>query len=220
MSLQSVTRRRSPVQSRAEFTISVIREAGLRILEREGASRLTTNHIAEVAGVSVGSIYQYYPDKYAIVADICNELLMTELGQLEPLAEQTLRLARESLDETLRFIVQGNLGRHRKLYRFLKDYYLEIHWRYNFEANMVDKFPDRCMTTARWLPFVLKRHGADLRIDDHARAAKFVVDIINGTVHASLQHCPESIFDERYAEDLLALVLRYLKNSVALGDMH
>ncbi|HRP98739.1 MAG TPA: helix-turn-helix domain-containing protein, partial [Rhodocyclaceae bacterium] len=57
--------RRSPTQSRATATLRAIREAALRILKEEGHARLTTNRIAEVAGISIGSLYQYYADKHA-----------------------------------------------------------------------------------------------------------------------------------------------------------
>ncbi|QDX80766.1 hypothetical protein B9N43_05605 [Denitratisoma sp. DHT3] len=216
MTTQPAIRRRNPIQSRAEFTLSAIREAGLKILEQKGASRLTTNYIAEVAGVSIGAIYQYYPDKYAIVADICNELLLAELGEFDRIADQTMRCARESLEETVGFMVRESLARHRKLYRFLKEYYLEIHWRYDFEAYVVKKYPDRYMATAMWLSLVLQQHDATLQVREHARAAELVVDLINGTIHATLQRRPERIFDEHYGDDLVNLVLRYLKDSEAL----
>ena len=48
--------RRNPTQSRATATLHAIREAALRILKEDGHARLTTNRIAEVAGVSVGAL--------------------------------------------------------------------------------------------------------------------------------------------------------------------
>ena len=58
--------RRQPQQRRALETVSAVLEAAVRILKREGVDGLTTNRIAEVAGVSIGSVYQYFPDKGAI----------------------------------------------------------------------------------------------------------------------------------------------------------
>jgi len=59
--------RRSPAQARSVDTVSVIFEATTRILQAEGRSGLNTNRIAEVAGVSVGAIYGYFPNKEAIL---------------------------------------------------------------------------------------------------------------------------------------------------------
>jgi AcrR family transcriptional regulator len=60
--------RRRPRQSRSRATWEAIVEAAVQILERRGPEALTTNRIAERAGVSVGSVYQYFPDKHAILA--------------------------------------------------------------------------------------------------------------------------------------------------------
>jgi len=58
--------RRTPKQRRARLTVEAILDAVVRILKREGVGAVTTNRIAEVAGVSVGSVYQYFPNKGAI----------------------------------------------------------------------------------------------------------------------------------------------------------
>jgi AcrR family transcriptional regulator len=62
------THRRLPTQERARHTVDVILEAVLRILRQDGADAVTTNRVAQVAGVSIGSVYQYFPDKRAIYA--------------------------------------------------------------------------------------------------------------------------------------------------------
>jgi AcrR family transcriptional regulator len=60
------TDRRRPQQRRARQTVDAVLDAVARILKREGMKAVTTNRIAEVAGVSIGSVYQYFPDKRAI----------------------------------------------------------------------------------------------------------------------------------------------------------
>ena len=60
------SRRRKPKQPRSRQTVGAILDAVVRILKSEGFAAITTNHIAEVAGVSIGSLYQYFPDKRAI----------------------------------------------------------------------------------------------------------------------------------------------------------
>ncbi len=63
---RSPIRRRQPTQNRAQETVKAILDAVIRLLKRSGASAITTNSIAESAGVSIGSIYQYFPNKRAI----------------------------------------------------------------------------------------------------------------------------------------------------------
>ncbi len=60
--------RKKPRQRRARTTVDVILMAAAHILKRDGFAHTTTNRIAEKAGVSVGSLYQYFPNKEAIVA--------------------------------------------------------------------------------------------------------------------------------------------------------
>jgi AcrR family transcriptional regulator len=59
--------RRQPVQARSTQLVADILKAAVRVLEREGPHRFTTTRVAETAGVSVGSLYQYFPNKQAIL---------------------------------------------------------------------------------------------------------------------------------------------------------
>ena len=58
--------RKSPVQARSAVTIEALHVAVIQVLTREGLSRCTTTRIAERAGVSIGTLYQYFPSKEAI----------------------------------------------------------------------------------------------------------------------------------------------------------
>jgi AcrR family transcriptional regulator len=59
--------RKTPVQTRAAVTVGAISEATIQVLLKEGVNRLTTTRVAERAGVSVGTLYQYYPNKQALL---------------------------------------------------------------------------------------------------------------------------------------------------------
>jgi AcrR family transcriptional regulator len=63
----TVLQRKSPTQARARATIDAIFEATARIIEREGIAALNTNRIAERAGLSIGTLYDYFPNKDAIL---------------------------------------------------------------------------------------------------------------------------------------------------------
>ena len=60
--------RKSPAQARSRETVATILEAAAHVLARRGYAGVTTNHVAQRAGVSIGSIYQYFPDKEALLA--------------------------------------------------------------------------------------------------------------------------------------------------------
>ena len=62
-----ISARKAPRQQRSTQLVNDILEAAIRVLSREGAQRFTTARVAETAGVSVGSLYQYFPNKEAIL---------------------------------------------------------------------------------------------------------------------------------------------------------
>jgi len=62
-----ISSRKKPRQARSNELVAAILEAALQVLAREGAPRFTTTRVAERAGVSVGSIYQYFPNKASIL---------------------------------------------------------------------------------------------------------------------------------------------------------
>jgi len=62
-----ISPRKAPKQQRSSQLVADILEGAIRVLEREGAARFTMARVAETAGVSVGSLYQYFPNKEAIL---------------------------------------------------------------------------------------------------------------------------------------------------------
>ncbi len=63
----AIFQRKQPKQSRSTELVSAILEAAVQVLAQEGAQRFTTARVAEKAGVSIGSLYQYFPNKAAIL---------------------------------------------------------------------------------------------------------------------------------------------------------
>lgn len=63
----SVSSRKQPQQARSNELVAAILDAAVQVLAKEGAQRFTTARVAERAGVSVGSLYQYFPNKASIL---------------------------------------------------------------------------------------------------------------------------------------------------------
>ncbi len=72
--------RKTPVQQRSLLTVEVIAEATIQVLLAVGSDRLTTTRVAERAGVSVGTLYQYYPNKQALLYAVL-EVHLTKLAE-------------------------------------------------------------------------------------------------------------------------------------------
>jgi AcrR family transcriptional regulator len=72
--------RKTPVQERSAMTVEAIAEATIQVLLAVGLDRLTTTRVAERAGVSVGTLYQYYPNKHALLYAVL-EVHLTKVAQ-------------------------------------------------------------------------------------------------------------------------------------------
>lgn len=69
-----------PAQERSRATYRSMLDAAARLLEKDGYAALTTNHVAEAAGVAIGSLYEYFPSKEVIVAELVRRT-MAEVAQ-------------------------------------------------------------------------------------------------------------------------------------------
>jgi AcrR family transcriptional regulator len=81
--------RKTPVQARSAATVDAIGEATIQVLLSHGADRLTTTRVAERAGVSVGTLYQYYPNKQSLLFAVLEDHLNRVWSALEEACEQS-----------------------------------------------------------------------------------------------------------------------------------
>jgi AcrR family transcriptional regulator len=86
--------RKAPRQKRSSATVETLLDAAARVLDRESLAGFNTNRIAEVAGVSVGSLYQYFPNKAALVAALIDR-------HQQALADEVERCVREAAGRPL-----------------------------------------------------------------------------------------------------------------------
>jgi AcrR family transcriptional regulator len=96
--------RREPKQRRSRQTMEAVLEAVQRVLKRHGAEAITTNRIAEAAGVSIGSLYQYFPDKHAIFTALYDR----HVEEVRHVIERTMAdCTSASLEDFTRELVEG-----------------------------------------------------------------------------------------------------------------
>jgi AcrR family transcriptional regulator len=101
--------RREPKQRRSRQTVEAVLEAVPRVLKRHGAGAITTNRIAEAAGVSIGSLYQYFPDKQAIFTALHDR----HVDDVRLVIERTMAdCTSASLEDFTRELVEGLANVH------------------------------------------------------------------------------------------------------------
>lgn len=117
--------RKTPRQQRARQTLAAILEAAAQVFEREGYTRTTTDRIAARAGVSIGSLYQYFPNKDAIVVALAKQHVDAGLARVNALlagASGGDALESVDIDVLLRVLVHELIATHRdhpRLHRLL-----------------------------------------------------------------------------------------------------
>jgi AcrR family transcriptional regulator len=101
--------RREPKQQRSRQTVDAVLEAVQLVVTRYGTEAITTNRIAEVAGVSVGSLYQYFPDRRAILTAL-HDRHVDNVRQV--IGQTTATCASASLQEFTQELVRGLVNVH------------------------------------------------------------------------------------------------------------
>lgn len=96
--------RKTPVQARSTVTVEAISEATIQVLLRHGAERLTTTRIAQRAGVSVGTLYQYYPNKQSLLFAVIENHLSNVMARVEAACESACH---KPLAEMIREMVEA-----------------------------------------------------------------------------------------------------------------
>jgi AcrR family transcriptional regulator len=204
----STNPRKSASQERSRLTVEALLEATARVLMKEGYDRASTNKIAAVAGVGIGSLYQYFPSKEALVAAVV-ERHMQEM--LQVLRDALLKVAGRPIEVAARELVSVMFDAHRvnpKLHRVLAEQVPRIGRLENIEAIEREAYA--------LVRGYLEAHRDELDIADADVAAFVCVTAVEALTHAAVVRRPESLTDEkagRLVDDVTRLVVRYLRKS-------
>jgi AcrR family transcriptional regulator len=198
--------RKHASQERSRATVDALVEATARILVREGFDKASTNRIAEVAGVSVGSLYQYFPGKEALVVAVIDrhnqEIMQVVRGALAQIAEQPIK-------KGVRRLVAAAIEAHRidpKLHRVLAEQIPRTGRLENVEAFNRE-------TYALFRTYLEDRSG-ELRVTDLGLAAFMCGTSIEALTHTAVLHHPEMLSDEAVetlVDETTRLVVGYLQ---------
>lgn len=100
---------RTPKQQRAQFTVAAILEAATHVFSEKGLQKATTNEIAERAGVSIGSLYQYFPNKQSLIAALTQQHLTEMTEEITKGMEGSLELDLEqSVEQLVRLMIDAH----------------------------------------------------------------------------------------------------------------
>jgi AcrR family transcriptional regulator len=199
----TATSRRKPTQDRARHTVEAILDAVTRILKREGPAAVTTNRVAQVAGVSIGSLYQYFPDKNAIYA----ALHRRHVEQIDSAIHAVLvRHAASPIDLLVRALVDTMVDAHStdpELYQ-----------------TLMAQLPHRSGDAQDFSPrlhasfcLALAAQAGNLPPSFNIEAAAFVVThMLDSLCHGAVLHRPPDLTLEDAKEEAARAILAYLRS--------
>ncbi|MGH7281000.1 MAG: TetR/AcrR family transcriptional regulator [Polyangiaceae bacterium] len=198
----AVRPRKLPTQARAQDTVEAILAAAKRVLVLDGYEKTTTNRVADVAGVSIGSLYQYFPSKAALVS----ELIRRHMAKmLEVLSSTAASGETRTIEEASRTVIRAVFAAHRvnpKLHRVLIEQMPKLD-----TIENIDSFETQ---TQSLVENFLMSHHAELRPKNVKLAARVCLLAVRGTTLWTVMRAPDQLEDTAFIEELGDMVVRYL----------
>jgi AcrR family transcriptional regulator len=195
----SGTMRKEPRQARSRATIDAILDAAAHILGDRGWTGLTTNTVAEIAGVSIGSLYQYFPNKLALIEAVRRRHFDEVLAVLRAAADD--RMTRRKRVEAL---VDGMIAVHSR-YPAAHRVLLEESPRGADTGSAHDRFEVECRKGYETLFKANARAAADVRV-----GAQVLAGAVAGAVHEAARQ--GTLGSPVLKKELIALVQAYLSS--------
>jgi AcrR family transcriptional regulator len=195
-------------QERSRSTVHALLEATARVLTKEGYDRASTNRIAEVAGVSIGSLYQYFPSKEALVAAVIDRHTQ-EVSEVTRNA--LVKVAARPIEVAAREFVSVAIDAHRvnpKLHGVLSEQIPRVGRLENIEANVRESYA--------LVRGYLEAHRDEIDVADLDLAAFVLVTAVEALTHAAVLRRPDILADGKaryFVDDVTRLMVRYLRAS-------
>ena len=198
--------RKKPRQLRAESTVDAILEATARVLMEDGYDRASTNRIAKRAGVSVGSLYQYFPSKESLVLEVARRHSNEMIGVL---ATAAVELANEPIDVAIGTYVRAMLAAHAvnpELHKVMVEQVMHL------GIENVDDLQEQARQLVK---AYLTLHANEILPKNIEMAAFVLVSAVGRVTHGAVLYAPEHLEDRAFEDELCALIRRYLLGSPA-----
>lgn len=195
--------RKLPSQARSRATFDAIVEACTRLLPRLGYAGTTTNHVAERAGVSIASLYEYFPNKDAIVAQVAERLVDRVLRRL---AKEAPRVLEAPEDDALRVwigIVHETVARERALFTV-----------FTYQVPYTNRLDAMQAVSSRLLEFSQEAHrraGGLVRREISPATMRLIVNLVSSTLMQLVLDPPDDVTEEELLDELARRIAAWIR---------
>jgi len=194
--------RKLPQQSRSRMLVASVKEACLKILREKGPRALTATEIADVSGVSMGSIYQYFPNVDAIVATVYEELIEQEIQVA--LQKKTLWRDHMTLRDSMMAMIRGTLSFHRRMLQLDQDFHQRFYQTFDLQ-HWFNRVAGDPQASIRAIYDILVAHGEEASLRDPEMQAFILTTAYHGTILDAVKFRPEYLQSPEFADYLLKL---------------
>ena len=188
-------------------------QACRQILEEGGPEQITTQKIADRAGVAIGSLYQYFPNKEAIIADVFHTAIATDAEAIVRETSQTLTgIMRDEFAQTLFEIVRMRARLYRRYLQLHGDFFRRYHLHFDFQSLVDQCAVERFQQPSwdEWLHWFLKRHQQHLVVPDISLAAMITTQLIDRLTEAAIDTDPALLESADYLQEIDRALIGYL----------
>jgi AcrR family transcriptional regulator len=196
------TPRKRPRQTRSKETVETILAATARILIKLGFDGLTTNAVADQAGVSIGSLYQYFPNKQALVAALIERRLDEKNANTH---RELARVAQQPFPEAVRTMIRmtiENYAQSPELSRVLIEQVPRV--------GRMARIAELHQGTLHLVAALLEARKHELAVRDPEMAAFVLVASIEAIAQRAALFQPARLSDPALIDEATAMVTRYL----------
>ena len=198
--------RKTPVQARARATHDAILEAAAQVISAGGLVGYNTNAVAERAGVSIGSLYQYFPNKDALMVALIHR---QQAQQLHNLQSAVALLRDTGLEATVRLLVRSAMQHHRENALLASAIDHE-------EARLpiADMLDDYLRQGGGLIASLFEQHRKAIGVIDPERAARTIPALVRAIVDSWANRTPPQL--DIAEDEAVKAVLGYLRNGAQL----
>lgn len=201
---KNISPRKKPSQERAKETVEVIVTATAHILDKEGFEKVSTNKIAEKAGISVGSLYQYFPTKDAIFAFMMDRYVQSQTAMVDKLLAEGGPT--RDLKTTIQVIITAIMETKRKQSKFNRMFAQKLLSFSNYEA--LNRQDDHLIALFR---AHLSSYEKEIRTENLELTLYFVIQSVKCLPISLLFQNRFDFKDPKVDQELVELIYRYLK---------
>lgn len=192
-----------PAQARSQATFDAIVEACTGLLPRLGYAGTTTNHVARRAGVNIASLYEYFPGKDAIVAQVAERLVERVLGRLEKGAARVLQVGGRDTVRLWIELIHETVAREKDL---VAVFMYQIPY-----TNQLDPIREIGTRLVDFSQEVRRQAGGSIRADLSGASLHLLINLVTSTIMQIVLEPPREVSRGELLDELVRRVEAWLR---------